>query len=299
MRVLGGFGMLREYTFFNKDLSVILIDKTDSFDYPENYFMSHFGYDNNTYKLFFADSPECKIFSGKYIGTHSSPFLAVAQPFQRMEFYPDLSRDFNLLYIRIHPTVFEKNKCDDTFLRVFDNMTDEASIFELSGGDSDRLFPIISLIKDSILHKYGRYSVESACTSLITGLTVIYDENHPQSDVDSTNISVKLINYINKHYTGKLTYDVLCKKFFISVPSINKIVKNYTGLTFGNYVNSLRLEDAKKMMNENCISVHKAAELSGFSSYNAFYRAYTKYFGHSPSEDKSPQPVYYPFDEDK
>ena len=291
--------MLREYTFFNKDLSVIFMDKKDRCDQLEFYFMSHFGYDNNTYKIFFTDVSECKIFSGKYIGTHTKPFVAIAQPFQRMEFYPDIEPDFNLMYVRFHPSVFENNNCDDTFLRVFDNMTDENSIFDLTCGDNKTLMPIIQLIRDSLMNKYGRYNVESACTSLITQLTVLYDKNHPKNDVDSTNLSVKLMNYIHKHYTGKLTYDMICQKFFISVPSINKIVKNYTGMTFGNYINSLRLEDAQKMMSENYVPVHKAAELCGFSSYNAFYRAYKKYFGHSPSDDKSAQPVYYPFDEDK
>lgn len=289
--------MHSERGFYSKDLSVIYSE--DVCTESNGYIMSHFGYDNNTYKIIYTNAQNCKISSGKYSGMQTKPFLAISKPLERMELFPDAESEFDLIYIRIHPSVFRKGNCDDSFLRVFDNMTDEKSIFDCSLSEHESLLTIIRLIKNTVLKSYSRYNVEAVCISLITQLTVLYDERNPKSDIGSTNVSVRLMNYINNHYTDKLTYDRVRQKFFISVPSINKIVKNYTGLTFGGYINKLRLEDAKMMMKENHVPVHKAAELCGFSSYNAFYRAYKKYFGNSPSDDKSSQPMYFPFDEDK
>ena len=66
-------------------------------------------------------------------------------------------------------------------------------------------------------------------------------------------------------------------------------IKKYTGLTFGEYINSLRLEHARKLLREASeleTSILIIAEMSGFKSLRTFNRIFKEHFGITPRELK-------------
>ena len=130
-------------------------------------------------------------------------------------------------------------------------------------------------------------------------MSLLYDNKYHTAKI-AKNISVSIMHYINKHYTERLSYEIIKNEFSVSTPTINIIVKNATGMTFYNYINELRLLDAKKMLQKSWnISAKQIAELCGFNSYVAFYKAYVKKYGISPSEEFKTDPnlKYWPFSE--
>ena len=58
----------------------------------------------------------------------------------------------------------------------------------------------------------------------------------------------------------------------------------FTGTTLKKYLEYLRLNEAKSIMNTGNDLI-KIAEICGFNSYSAFYRTYIRNFGHPPSDD--------------
>lgn len=94
-----------------------------------------------------------------------------------------------------------------------------------------------------------------------------------------------IIEYINENFTEKITLDELSAKFFISKHHLNKTFKKGTGVTVLEYIIVKRIYHAQAMIKRG-VPATQAAELSGFSDYSSFYKAYVKRFEHSPMKDK-------------
>lgn len=68
----------------------------------------------------------------------------------------------------------------------------------------------------------------------------------------------------------------------LSVAYLSKYFKQQTGVNLLNYLNSLRIDYAKKLMDEEQITVAEAADRAGFESANTFIRLFKKYAGDTP-----------------
>lgn len=66
---------------------------------------------------------------------------------------------------------------------------------------------------------------------------------------------------------------------------ISLVIKKSTGLTYNDYINSLRIQHSKELMNMakyQSYTVTSIGEESGFTSKDAFYRAFKKFSGTTP-----------------
>ena len=93
-----------------------------------------------------------------------------------------------------------------------------------------------------------------------------------------------IINYINNHLSGDLSRNELSKQFFLSESQINRLIKKSTGLSAGQYITLKRMHLARKLFIEGQ-SIRKVCDACGFNSYPAFFIAYKKHFGRSPTND--------------
>lgn len=297
--------MRTEEGFYTSDLN-IYYDRSPNLEtgerdpYYEGFFMQKFKFYQNTYKLFYAFNGEFRVTSGNYSTVIDDNFLVVSDQSAEFRFKPIKSKPFRFIFITIHPNLFKKINTESDYFRVFDNLQDKSSIILTNRNkDLKRTVDGINTLCELITNNYGRCHVEPMCLSLITDLCLTYDKVFGTIKV-STNLSVEIMHYIKKHYTEKISYDVLKEKFSVSTPTINKIVKNATNMTFYNYINDLRLVDAKNMLRKSWnLSAVKIAELCGFTSYVAFYKAYSKKYGIPPSKETKTDNVkkYYPFAE--
>ena len=296
--------METEQGFYTADLNVYYNksheDKQKNAEiYHELYFMQRFKYYKNTYKIFYAIEGNYNITSGNANKNITDGVLVISKQNEHFEFHPNMTKKFRFLFICIHPNLFANEDIEENYFRVFENLTNEKSIINLDNPEYENLINSLKLICDLIIKNYGRCHVKSACLSAITQMSLLYDNKYHTAKI-AKNISVSIMHYINKHYTERLSYEIIKNEFSVSTPTINIIVKNATGMTFYNYINELRLLDAKKMLQKSWnISAKQIAELCGFNSYVAFYKAYVKKYGISPSEEFKTDPnlKYWPFSE--
>ena len=106
-----------------------------------------------------------------------------------------------------------------------------------------------------------------------------------QTNHRATAVSTRLIDYTNEHLYTDITMQTLCDKFFLSYSQINRIFKQHTGTTAGQYIATKRLLTARDKIRHGT-SPAEVCYLCGYNDYSSFYRAYTKYFGHSPKQDQ-------------
>lgn len=104
--------------------------------------------------------------------------------------------------------------------------------------------------------------------------------------LDSKEYFIQITDYIEKHFRENLNLQSICRALGISQAYLSKIMRKYGNETFKNYVTKIRLEHARKLMNENNpqIKVKDIAEQSGFHDQFQFSKIFRAYNGVSPSE---------------
>ncbi len=103
------------------------------------------------------------------------------------------------------------------------------------------------------------------------------------SDMDIDYIS-RTVNFIKANFMNDIMISDIAKSLNINRKYMARIFKSRMGLSMQEYVISLRLENAKKLLG-NGYSVSEAAQLSGYKDSFVFSKAFKKHY-------KNP-PIYY------
>lgn len=117
-------------------------------------------------------------------------------------------------------------------------------------------------------------------------LTVLLSELYEQfleikTQEASSEELMDIIKYINSNLSGKLNLNIICDRFFISKPHLNRKFKKIIGTTVWEYITTKRLLLAKELL-QNGIAPTNAYSQCGFENYSTFFRAYKTKFGISP-----------------
>ncbi|MBE5874002.1 MAG: AraC family transcriptional regulator [Lachnospiraceae bacterium] len=136
---------------------------------------------------------------------------------------------------------------------------------------------------DSIQKQYYPIMLEA----LLSQIHLMSQVLHPSKiKVSPTDKIGHIISYLNDHISENITLDTLSNRFYLNKYYLNRAFKKATGTTVMNYVTYKRMVLAKQYI-LNGDTAYEAAEKVGFSDYSAFFRAYKKVLGHSPSTDKN------------
>ena len=90
-------------------------------------------------------------------------------------------------------------------------------------------------------------------------------------------------NYIQAHYQ-RVTLEVMAGKFNLSEPYISKYFKEKAGVTFGDYVQQIRMKKAKTLLKNSNMTVEAVAESVGYPNVEHFSRLFKKKYEVSPSQ---------------
>lgn len=135
-----------------------------------------------------------------------------------------------------------------------------------------------------ISNGYDRFTIITHILQLFQSLNTAFDRrvfsNSPTETLEN-----RVIRYINRNLRSNLTTETLCEKFFISKAQLYRIFKKATGTTVSRYVETKRMLSARQMILDN-ERITRICSECGFRDYSTFYRAYQRYFGHSPREER-------------
>ena len=94
----------------------------------------------------------------------------------------------------------------------------------------------------------------------------------------------KAREYIDKHKTQELSLADVAKAAGASVFHFCKVFRKSTGIKFTDYVNRVRLEDARTQLLNPSRRISEVAYDVGFQSLTQFNRMFKRVFGQSPSD---------------
>ena len=114
------------------------------------------------------------------------------------------------------------------------------------------------------------------------------DSDEPQRAADRphTSQTVDAIrSYIEANFQNvNLNVSTVADEFHLSLSYLSKIFKEETGQGVLDYINSTRVEYAKKLLRETNQSVKSIAEAAGFYNSNTFIRCLKKHEGLTPGQ---------------
>ncbi len=97
----------------------------------------------------------------------------------------------------------------------------------------------------------------------------------------------RIITYVSRHYAEDISLKTLSYEFNINTAYLGRVFKDAAGETFSNYLNRIRVEKAKYMLNQSNSTVQEISTKIGYNSTNYFVNVFKKYTGCFPSQFRS------------
>ncbi len=93
--------------------------------------------------------------------------------------------------------------------------------------------------------------------------------------------------YIDNNYTAEIALEQVAEIAGVSVYHFCRLFKVMTGVTFQSYVNRLRMEQARKLLDDDGFSITQIAFSVGYSDLTHFDRIFKKVSGCTPTQYKA------------
>lgn len=102
-----------------------------------------------------------------------------------------------------------------------------------------------------------------------------------------SDITYKIIKYIEEHFTEDITRESLARQFNVSECYISKIFTNKFKMNLRNYLGLLRAEYAANLIRTTNETFTSISSLAGFQSLRTFNRMFRATYGIAPNEYKN------------
>lgn len=112
---------------------------------------------------------------------------------------------------------------------------------------------------------------------------VAHDRTEPQEFPSPMHERIsEVVRYINSHYMEELSLQIVADQYYVSPYYLSRCFKEVTGFTFVEYLNSVRVKEAKKLLMRSPVKVNRIAKKVGFGSVTHFGRVFKEVTGHPP-----------------
>lgn len=104
-----------------------------------------------------------------------------------------------------------------------------------------------------------------------------------ENDTSGRNTMEKeMISYIQENFANEISLKKFGAQFHLSEKYISRYFKEHFHITLSQYVNHLRLEHARQLLQETQLPVTEVALRSGYPNVSYFIRSFKKMYGVSP-----------------
>lgn len=166
-------------------------------------------------------------------------------------------------------------------------------ILHTAGELSQRLFRLCaSMEAENAVRRQGRYfMLKSYLIQML--LLVLREQCEPMErpkgyafeSASKKYVAEQVINYIEDHYSEKISLDQIAENMYLSPFYISRIFKGETGATPIRHLINLRLEKAKALLEDGYQgSIQEVAALVGYDDAYHFSKLFKKRYGFSPSQ---------------
>lgn len=94
----------------------------------------------------------------------------------------------------------------------------------------------------------------------------------------------KILEYLQKNYTENISSKTICNKFGYTESHLCRLFKNNMGITISKYIRILRVEHAKKLLQESDLEISKIVESCGFTDFSYFSHCFKTIMHCTPTQ---------------
>ena len=274
---------------FNLQLNVTRLANIHYFEFTNEY---HTDYDShNFYELIFIDKGSLNISADNFKGTlyqhqliihrpneaHSLSTEDIAAPIVVIigfECASDVLFPFSSTPISL---------CDEHVKRLTSVLTEGFSLYEPPYD-----IPNTRYMKKREVFPFGadqmiRNELEAFLITIVRDF--LHEKKMEESQKNTSAGNIRAIHqYITENYTTNITLDNLCFIFGTNKTTLCKLFRQEYGMTILNYVNSLKIKEAKSLLRKGQMSVTQVSEQLSYNSVHYFCRQVKKATGQSPTE---------------
>lgn len=98
------------------------------------------------------------------------------------------------------------------------------------------------------------------------------------------NIIRRVYYYMEKNYDKDIKLENIAKTFNYNSAYLGKLFRKEIGENFNNSLDRIRIDNAKRLLQETDLKVYQISERVGYGSIDYFYMKFKKYVGISPKE---------------
>lgn len=194
--------------------------------------------------------------------------------------------------LRLYSVYFKKEawrKEEEVLVSFIERLPNEAKIISISS--SFTLNEIPSLLRQ-MLYEYGldnedsTLAVKLCLSEILLNIKRYYREKNSRGLQISSSSQKKVMNilpFLERNYYERLTPQSVAQVIPIGVRQFSRIFKSVTGKTFVEYINSIRIKEAKKLLLDRKEIASVCFEV-GFEEISYFYRVFKKEVGLTPKQ---------------
>ncbi len=159
----------------------------------------------------------------------------------------------------------------------------EAFDYVLKPLDETELTNILKRAKETILKREKGLQYVSKLRKEIVKLSndQEIEADHAMNGKESVHL---VTDYIRNHYNEDISLEMIAGKVFINPAYFSQLFKKEVGCGFNDYLNNLRIKNAKILLMQPFLKVNEVADMVGYNNIVYFNRIFKKYTGVTPSE---------------
>lgn len=140
-------------------------------------------------------------------------------------------------------------------------------------------------LSDSYIQKSELINNPSAITNLQYHMLIDFTEKVAQlrNDANTTKLSIKVANYVQQHISENIDTEEMAVELGFSRPYLSKKFKETTGKTLTDYIQTKKIDEAKRLLKYSDKSLSTISFYLGFSSQSHFCNIFKKITGKTPA----------------
>lgn len=143
-----------------------------------------------------------------------------------------------------------------------------------------------NLLKELILHdEASSYICRGLLMRIFRILSTDYDFSLSRELQKEMNwlLYEEITTYIQKNYRN-ISIRQLCEQFHFQEDYFNRLLKQKTGMTYTEYVQNLRLDEAERLLTGSSLSIEQIADAVGYQNKGYFYRIFSERHKMTPAK---------------
>lgn len=255
--------MIQETVSYNSPYFQMEIRSAKKFTMPIHHF-------HESYELYYMNKGSRQYFINNRTYTLNPGALALIPP-HILHKTIDTGNEHSRVLMNFHPN-FLNCEADRALLEY--TFSHPLTQFSLSARTR-----IEELIR-SMVHEitYKEIGFESALHAYLKELLVYtarYQQNHlNDGNAHEDNKIQEIIDYLHQHYDRDLTLDHLAGEFYMSRYYLSRLFKRETGFSLVEYIHSIRVIEAQRLLRTSSLKVIEIASLTGFNNVSNFGKVF-------------------------